>query len=49
MKCPVRPVDGMNPEVVAKEMDEAISRARRGGWSYFPGITNLSIQRTFYE
>lgn len=29
-EMPCRPVDGMKPETVAKEMDEAISRARRG-------------------
>lgn len=29
-KMPCKPVDGMKPEVVAKEMDEAIKRARRG-------------------
>merc|ERR1712129_528182 len=27
---PCKPVDAMNPETVAKEMDEAIARARRG-------------------
>lgn len=27
---PCKPVDAMKPEVVAKEMDEAIKRARRG-------------------
>jgi pyruvate dehydrogenase E1 component alpha subunit len=29
-EMPCKPVDGMKPEVVAKEMDEAIQRARRG-------------------
>ena len=29
-EMPCKPVDGMKPEVVAKEMDEAIKRARRG-------------------
>ena len=29
-EMPCKPVDGMSPEIVAKEMDEAISRARRG-------------------
>jgi len=29
-EMPSKPVDGMKPEVVAKEMDEAIKRARRG-------------------
>ena len=25
MKCPVAPIDGMKPDVVVKELDEAIS------------------------
>ena len=29
-EMPCRPVDGMKPETVAKELDEAIQRARRG-------------------
>ncbi len=29
-EMPCKPVDGMKPEIVAKEMDEAIQRARRG-------------------
>ena len=29
-EMPCKPVDAMNPETVAKEMDEAIARARRG-------------------
>ena len=29
-EMPCKPVDAMNPEIVAKEMDEAIARARRG-------------------
>jgi len=29
-EMPCKPVDGMKPEVVAKEMDEAIQRARKG-------------------
>ena len=29
-EMPCRPVDGMKPETVAKELDEAIQRARKG-------------------
>jgi len=32
---PCRAVDGMKPELVAKELDEAISRARKGGGPSF--------------
>ncbi len=41
---PCRPVDGMKPEVVAKELDEAISRARNGG-----GPTFLEIRTYRYR
>ena len=41
---PCRPVDGMKPEVVAKEMDEAITRARNGG-----GPTFLEIRTYRYR
>ncbi|PQB04984.1 pyruvate dehydrogenase (acetyl-transferring) E1 component subunit alpha [Aureitalea marina] len=41
---PCRPVDGMKPEVVAKELDEAISRARKGG-----GPTFLEIRTYRYR
>lgn len=34
-EMPCRPVDGMKPDVVAKELDEAISRARSGGGPTF--------------
>ncbi len=34
-EMPCRPVDGMKPDVVAKEMDEAITRARTGGGPTF--------------
>jgi pyruvate dehydrogenase E1 component alpha subunit len=34
-EMPCRPVDGMKPEVVAKELDEAITRARKGGGPTF--------------
>jgi len=39
-----KPVDGMKPEVVAKEMDEAIKRARRGD-----GPTFLEIRTYRYR
>lgn len=41
---PCKPVDGMNPEIVAKELDEAISRARSGG-----GPTFLEIRTYRYR
>ena len=41
---PCRPVDGMKPAVVAKELDEAISRARNGG-----GPTFLEIRTYRYR
>jgi pyruvate dehydrogenase E1 component alpha subunit len=41
---PCRPVDGMKPEMVAKELDEAISRARKGG-----GPTFLEIRTYRYR
>ncbi len=34
-EMPCKPVDGMKPEVVAREMDEAIQRARSGGGPSF--------------
>lgn len=43
-EMPCRPVDGMKPEVVAKEMDEAITRARKGG-----GPTFLEIRTYRYR
>lgn len=43
-EMPCRPVDGMKPEVVAKEMDEAITRARTGG-----GPTFLEIRTYRYR
>jgi len=43
-EMPSRPVDGMRPEVVAKELDEAISRARNGG-----GPTFLEIRTYRYR
>ena len=43
-EMPCRPVDGMKPEVVAKEMDEAITRARNGG-----GPTFLEIRTYRYR
>ncbi len=43
-EMPCRPVDGMKPEVVAKELDEAISRARKGG-----GPTFLEIRTYRYR
>lgn len=43
-EMPCRPVDGMKPETVAKEMDEAISRARRGD-----GPTFLEIRTYRYR
>jgi len=43
-EMPCRPVDGMKPEVVAKELDEAISRARRGD-----GPTFLEIRTYRYR
>lgn len=43
-EMPCRPVDGMKPEVVAKELDEAISRARTGG-----GPTFLEIRTYRYR
>jgi len=41
---PCKPVDGMNPEIVAKELDEAITRARSGG-----GPTFLEIRTYRYR
>ncbi len=43
-EMPCRPIDGMKPEVVAKEMDEAITRARNGG-----GPTFLEIRTYRYR
>ena len=43
-EMPCRPVDGMKPEVVAKELDEAISRARKG-----EGPTFLEIRTYRYR
>lgn len=43
-EMPCKPVDGMKPEVVAKEMDEAIKRARRGD-----GPTFLEIRTYRYR
>lgn len=43
-EMPCRPVDGMKPETVAKELDEAISRARRGD-----GPTFLEIRTYRYR
>lgn len=43
-EMPCKPVDGMSPETVAKEMDEAISRARRGD-----GPTFLEIRTYRYR
>ena len=43
-EMPCKPVDGMKPEVVAKEMDEAIQRARRGD-----GPTFLEIRTYRYR
>ena len=43
-EMPCKPVDGMKPEVVAKEMDEAIDRARRGD-----GPTFLEIRTYRYR
>jgi pyruvate dehydrogenase E1 component alpha subunit len=43
-EMPCKPVDGMKPEVVAKEMDEAIARARRGD-----GPTFLEIRTYRYR
>ncbi|RLD23245.1 MAG: pyruvate dehydrogenase (acetyl-transferring) E1 component subunit alpha [Bacteroidetes bacterium] len=43
-EMPCRPVDGMKPEVVAKELDEAITRARKGG-----GPTFLEIRTYRYR
>lgn len=43
-EMPCRPIDGMKPEVVAKELDEAISRARKGG-----GPTFLEIRTYRYR
>ena len=44
---PSKPVDAMKPEVVAKEMHEAIERARRGDgptfWSYVPSISRTPM------
>ena len=41
---PCRPVDGMKPEMVAKELDEAIARARKG-----EGPTILEIRTYRYR
>jgi len=43
-EMPCKPVDGMKPEVVAKELDEAIARARRGD-----GPTFLEIRTYRYR
>lgn len=43
-EMPCGPVDGMKPEVVAKELDEAITRARNGG-----GPTFLEIRTYRYR
>jgi len=43
-EMPCRPVDGMKPETVAKELDEAIQRARRGD-----GPTFLEIRTYRYR
>ena len=43
-EMPCRPVDGMKPETVAKELDEAITRARNGG-----GPTFLEIRTYRYR
>ncbi|MFT7667151.1 MAG: pyruvate dehydrogenase E1 component alpha subunit, partial [Patiriisocius sp.] len=43
-EMPCRPVDGMKPDVVAKEMDEAMERARRG-----EGPTFLEIRTYRYR
>jgi len=43
-EMPCRPVDGMKPEIVAKELDEAITRARKGG-----GPTFLEIRTYRYR
>jgi pyruvate dehydrogenase E1 component subunit alpha len=43
-EMPSRPVDGMKPEVVAKELDEAITHARKGG-----GPTFLEIRTYRYR
>jgi pyruvate dehydrogenase E1 component alpha subunit len=43
-EMPCRPVDGMKPEEVAKELDEAITRARNGG-----GPTFLEIRTYRYR
>jgi len=43
-EMPCRPVDGMKPEVVAKEFDEAITRARNGG-----GPTFLEVRTYRYR
>ncbi len=43
-EMPCKPVDGMKPEVIAKELDEAIDRARRGD-----GPTFLEIRTYRYR
>ena len=43
-EMPCRAIDGMKPELVAKEMDEAIQRARKGG-----GPTFLEIRTYRYR
>lgn len=43
-EMPCKPVDGMKPEVIAKEMDEAIDRARRGD-----GPTFLEVRTYRYR
>lgn len=43
-EMPCKPIDGMKPDVVAKEMDEAIERARSGG-----GPTFLEIRTYRYR
>ncbi len=43
-EMPCKPVDGMKPDVVAKEMDEAMERARRG-----EGPTFLEIRTYRYR
>ena len=43
-EMPCKPIDGMKPDVVAREMDEAIQRARSGG-----GPTFLEIRTYRYR
>ena len=48
-EMPSGPVDGMNPVSVAKALDEAIARARKGDGPTFLENENLSLQRSFHE